>query len=389
MKGYGALAGLRVLDLTNLFAAPQIAATLADFGADVVKIEPPEGDPIRRIGIARDGASPQWALVARNKRAITLDLDADADRRTFGALVEKADVLVENLTTNLLDRWECRHEALAARNPRLVVTSISCYGRTGPYADRAGAGTLAEAFAGFAHLNGESDGPPMVPSLPLGDTLSGMSGVIGTMMALYARDRPGGTGRGQHVDATMIEPILQLLALPLATWDGTGVGPRRMGSRVAGGVPRNVYRAADGDYLALSGTTDAQVARILALIGRDTEADRARFGSSDARLAVADDLDGLVADWIAARTREDALEAFHEIRVPVAPVNDLAALLDDPHVRARASVSTLDDPAMGAIQLVAPTPALSETPGLLRHTGPALGADNASVLADWLGDAGD
>jgi len=389
MKGYGALASLRVLDLTNLFAAPQIAATLADFGADVVKIEPPEGDPIRRIGIARDGASPQWALVARNKRAITLDLDAEADRRTFGALVERADVLVENLTTNLLDRWECRHEALEARNPRLVVTSISCYGRTGPYADRAGAGTLAEAFAGFAHLNGEADGPPMVPSLPLGDTLSGMSGVIGTMMALYARDRPGGTGRGQHVDATMIEPILQLLALPLATWDGTGVGPRRMGSRVAGGVPRNVYRAADGDYLALSGTTDAQVGRILALIGRDTQADRARFGSSDARLAVADDLDGLVADWIAARPREDALEAFHEIRVPVAPVNDLAALLDDPHVRARASVSTLDDPAMGAIQLVAPTPALSETPGLLRHTGPALGADNASVLADWLGDAGD
>ena len=389
MQAYGALAGLRVLDLTNLFAAPQIAATLADFGADVVKIEPPEGDPIRRIGIARDGASPQWALVARNKRAITLDLDAEADRRTFGALVERADVLVENLTTNLLDRWECRHEALEARNPRLVVTSISCYGRTGPYADRAGAGTLAEAFAGFAHLNGEADGPPMVPSLPLGDTLSGMSGVIGTMMALYARDRPGGTGRGQHVDATMIEPILQLLALPLATWDGTGVGPRRMGSRVAGGVPRNVYRAADGDYLALSGTTDAQVGRILALIGRDTQADRARFGSSDARLAVADDLDGLVADWIAARPREDALEAFHEIRVPVAPVNDLAALLDDPHVRARASVSTLDDPAMGAIQLVAPTPALSETPGLLRHTGPALGADNASVLADWLGDAGD
>jgi len=389
MQAYGALAGLRVLDLTNLFAAPQIAATLADFGADVVKIEPPEGDPIRRIGIARDGASPQWALVARNKRAITLDLDAEADRRTFGALVERADVLVENLTTNLLDRWECRHEALEARNPRLVVTSISCYGRTGPYADRAGAGTLAEAFAGFAHLNGEADGPPMVPSLPLGDTLSGMSGVIGTMMALYARDRPGGTGRGQHVDATMIEPILQLLALPLATWDGTGVGPRRMGSRVAGGVPRNVYRAADGDYLALSGTTDAQVGRILALIGRDTQADRARFGSSDARLAVADDLDGLVADWIAARPREDALEAFHEIRVPVAPVNDLAALLDDPHVRARASVSTLDDPAMGAIQLVAPTPALSETPGLLRHTGPALGADNASVLADWLGDDAD
>ncbi len=384
MQAHGALAGIRVLDLTNLFAAPQIAATLADFGADVVKIEPPEGDPIRRIGVSRDGASPQWALVARNKRAITLDLDDDADRRTFGALVEKADVLVENLTTKLLDRWDCRYEALAARNPRLVVTSISCYGRTGPYADRAGAGTLAEAFAGFAHLNGEADGPPMVPSLPLGDTLSGLSGVIGTMMALYARDRPGGIGRGQHVDVTMIEPILQLLALPLAAWDGSGPGPRRMGSRVAGGVPRNLYRASDGDYLALSGTTDAQAARILALIGRDSDDDRARFGTSDARLAAADELDGLVAEWIAARPRNEVLEAFHGIRIPVAPVNDLGAVLDDPHVRARASVSTLEDPVMGGIRVVAPTPRLSGTPGIVRHTGPALGRHTAEVLHEWL-----
>ncbi len=381
-----ALAGLRVLDLTNLLAAPQIAATLADFGADVVKIEPPEGDPLRRIGVQRGGASPQWALVSRNKRAITLDLDRAEARRVFGELVARADVLIENLPAKLLARWGCEPATLHARNPRLVVVSVSCYGRTGPYADRAGAGTLAEAFAGFAHLNGEADGPPMVPSLPLGDTLSGFSGVIGTMMALYARDRrDAGSGRGQHVDVSMVEPILQLLALPLASWDGRGSGPKRMGSRVAGGVPRNLYRAADGDWMALSGTTDAQVGRILKLIGRDDEQGRARFGTSAARLAAADELDGLVARFIAGLSRDAALEAFHAIRIPVAPVNDLAALLDDPHLRERASVTTLEDPVIGKVKLVTPAPRLSTTPGRHRHTGPALGEHTREILADWLG----
>lgn len=381
-----ALEGLKVLDLTNLLAAPQIAAMLADFGADVVKIEPREGDPLRRIGVQRKGASPQWALVSRNKRAMTLDLDHADGRALFGDLVDRADVLIENLPGKLLARWGCDFDALHARNPRLVVVSVSCYGRTGPYADRAGAGTLAEAFAGFAHMNGEAEGPPMVPSIPLGDTLSGFSGVIGTMMALYARDRTaGGSGLGQHVDVSMIEPILQLLALPLANYDGQGRGPKRMGSRVAGGVPRNLYRAADGDWLALSGTTDAQVGRILGVIGRDDEDGRARFGTSVARLEAADELDGLVATWIAGRSRDEALAAFHAIRIPVAPVNDLAALLEDPHVRARASVVTLADEAIGDVQLVTPAPRLSETPGRHLHTGPGLGAHNREVLRDWLG----
>ena len=228
MSPSAALAGLRVLDLTNLFAAPQVAATLADFGADVVKIEPRNGDPLRQIGSSRNGGSPAWALVARNKRAITLDLDHAAGMRVFEGLVEQADVLIENLTAKLLERWQCDFASLLRRNPKLVVVSISCYGRSGPNADRAGAGTLAEAFAGFAHMNGASDGPPTVPSLPLGDTLVGMSGVIGTMMALYSRDRAGaGSGAGQHVDVSMIEPVLQLLALPLANHVEGETPPRR------------------------------------------------------------------------------------------------------------------------------------------------------------------
>ena len=385
MPQSSALAGLRVLDLTNLFAAPQIAATLADFGADVVKIEPRDGDPIRRIGLQKNGASPQWALVARNKRAITLDLNHEEGQAIFARLVAEADVLIENLPAKLAKRWGADYATLSTRNPKLIVVSVSCYGKSGPYEDRAGAGTLAEAFAGFAHMNGFADGPPMVPSLPLGDTLVGLSGVIGTMMALYGRDRAkGGSDQGQHVDVSMIDPILQLLALPLVNYDSVEAPPKRNGSRVAGGVPRNVYRAADGDYLALSGTTDAQVGRILELIGRNGAPDLDRFASSPARLANGDALDGIVAAWISKRSREEALSAFHGIRIPVAPVNDLAAILDDPHVRARASVTAIEDANLGSLNLVSPVPHLSGSPGQHRHTGPALGQDNASVLNDWL-----
>ena len=174
-----ALAGLRVLDLTTLLAAPQIAAMLGDFGADVVKIEPLGGDPLRQIGVRRGTGSPAWAWVSRNKRAITLDLDHADGRRVFQRLAAEADVLVENLTPALRERWECGYDTLSRANPRLVVVSVSCFGQTGPLAAEPGAGALAEAFAGFAHMNGEADGPPLLPSLPLGDAMTGFSGVIG------------------------------------------------------------------------------------------------------------------------------------------------------------------------------------------------------------------
>ena len=380
-----ALEGLRVLDLTTLLAAPQIAAMLGDFGADVVKLEPLAGDPLRQIGVRRGEGSPAWAWVSRNKRAMTLDLDHADGQHIFQRLVLEADVLVENLTPALRERWQCSYETLSARNPRLVVVSVSCFGQTGPLAAEPGAGALAEAFAGFAHMNGESDGPPILPSLPLGDAMTGFSGVIGTLLACYWRDRrDSGSGRGQHVDISLYEPILQLLGLPIATYSGEGQGPRRSGSRVEGGVPRNLYCCRDGRFLALSGTTDAQVARVLGVIGRDRPADHARYGKSAARLAVADELDDLVASWIAGRDRDTVLAAFRAERVPVAPVHDLAELTRDPHVLARESLTTFQDVTVGQVSLVSPTPKLSASPGQHSHPGPALSAHTDEVLRDWL-----
>ena len=382
VDGDGALDGLRVLDLSTLFAAPQIAAMLGDFGADVVKVEPPQGDPLRAIGVQRDGRSLIWALAARNKRSITLDLDDAAGLDLLHRLVEKADVLVENFPSSTLERWHCTYDELAATNPRLIMVSVSCYGATGPYRDRPGAGTLAEAFGGLTNMIGEPDGPPMLPSVALGDTVTAMSGVIGALVACYHRDARN--GRGQRVDVSMYEPILHVLAGTIVAYDPSGESPRRTGSRVRGGVPRNVYRTRDGHWMAVSGTTDAQVARLLPLIGRDTPDDRARFGRSPARLAAADELDGLVAAWIEARDRDDVIETFLDARIPAAPVNDLPALLDDPHVSSRVSVVRIDTDELGPLTMPAPTPRLDATPGRVRTPGPELGAHTNEVVHEWL-----
>ncbi len=264
-----ALDGLRVLDLSTLFSAPQISALLGDWGADVVKVELPAGDPQRRIGVQRDGHSLMWSMVGRNKRTVTLDLEQEAGREIFGQLVDRADVLVENWPAATLERWGATWEQLSARNPRLVVASVSGYGRSGPYAGRAGAGSLAEAFAGLTHLTGEADGPPLLTSLPLGDILTGVFGALGVIIACYHRDARG--GRGQHVDVSMVESVLPLLSGALAAWDLAEPTPRRNGSRIEGGVPRNVYLTGDGRYVVVSATTDPQVARFLRLIGREDD----------------------------------------------------------------------------------------------------------------------
>ncbi|MCU1461235.1 MAG: Acyl-CoA transferase [Acidimicrobiales bacterium] len=365
-----------MLDLANLASAPQVPAILGDFGADVVKVEPPGGDPLRGMGQQRDGQSLVFAFVNRNKRGITLDLATDDGQDEFRRLVAVADVVVENAPARVQRAWRCTWDDLHPLNPGLILASVSCYGQDGPYADRPGAGTLAEAFAGLTHMTGDADGPPMLPSVPLGDLLTGTVGALGVLAALHHRHR---TGEGQHVDVSMYEPVLQLLGVTIASWHPGDPPPHRHGSRVPGGVPRNVYRTGDGQWIVVSGTTDAQVGRLLGILGLDTDDGRARFGASPARLRVADELDSLVARWIADRDRDDVLATLLDARIPAAPVHDLAALLGDPQVQARGDVVTVD-----GVPMVAPAPRLGRTPGAITSSGPGLGAHNDEVRRDWL-----
>lgn len=358
----GPLRGLRVLEVATLYAAPQIGAMLGDLGADVVKVEPPDGDPMRSMGVVRDGVSRNWAWVGRHKRSIVLDLTADDGQGTFQELVGGADVLIENLDERTRERWHCDFATLAGINPRIVVVTVTGFGLTGPYAGRPGAGTLAEAFAGFTHMIGERDGPPMLPSVAVGDTLTAFIGVIGALAACWGRDA-GTTGQGRHLDVTMYDPILQLMGATISTYDAAAGGepPGRFGSRVHGGVPRNVYRTRDDRWVAVSGTTDAQVGRLLPLIGLDTDEARERYGSARARIAVADELDGLVAAWIATQDRTDVLDAFIGARIPIAPVNDVRDILADPHLEARGDLDRLQS-----------------------GVAPGLGEHRDEILHDWL-----
>jgi crotonobetainyl-CoA:carnitine CoA-transferase CaiB-like acyl-CoA transferase len=368
----GPLHGLRVLDMASLFAAPQVAAVLGDFGADVVKLEPPGGDALRHIGLQRDGQSLMWALANRNKRALTLDTDLAEGRAVFGRLVAGADVLVENFTSERAAAQHCTFDELHALNPRLVVVSVTCFGRTGPYAARPGNGTLAESFAGLTHMTGPPQGAPVLASVPLGDLLTGIVGALGAVLACYHRDV--NRGEGQHVDVSMFEPVLQLLASAAVGWVPGTPAPMRSGSRVSGGSVRNVYRTGDERWVVVSATTAPQLARLLGLMDAPP--------GDDADPAA---LDGAVAEWVGTQRRDDLLSALDGARIPAAPVNDLGSIWDDPHVRARESLVSLPGAGGDPLVFVAPAPRLGTTPGAVTAPGPALGAHSAEVYREWLG----
>jgi formyl-CoA transferase len=348
-----ALAGLRVIDMASLYAAPFAATIMADFGADVLKIEPPGGDPFRE--------SRMWPLVARGKRCLELDLRAAEGIETLKALAAEADVVVENYPAALLRKRGIGWETLSAINPRLVMLSVSCFGADGPYADRPGSGTIGEGFGGLTWLTGEGDGPPMLPSVALGDAVGAMSAVIGVLSALYWRER---SGQGQQVDTSLYEPILQIVAHAAQRWS-PGDPPMRCGSKLPG-VLRNVYATGDGHFVALSASTARHHADLVALAG-------GAEGDDDAR----------VAAWMAGRSRQEVIDALVARRIPIAPVNDLDALLADPHVRARDSLRHVRSERLGDLALAAPSPRLSHTPAQIGEIDPPLGTDADAALARW------
>jgi crotonobetainyl-CoA:carnitine CoA-transferase CaiB-like acyl-CoA transferase len=376
-----ALADLTVLDLAPLAAAPQIAAFFGDFGARVVKVEPPRGDPLRHL-VDAAGAAVQWKLVNRNKQCVTLDVARPEGRTVLERMLGRTDVLVSAWPAERLAAWGLDATALCARHPRLVAVNLTTFGVRGPWRDRVGSGTLAEAASGLAHLTGPADRPPTLAPVGLGDWLGILQGIVAALLGLYERDH-GGTAAA--FDVAMCDPIVGLLGQRLTQTARSGVDPGRHGNRFPTMAPRDTYRTADGRWVALTAGTDDMVRRLFAAMGHPTLADDPRFATNLARLAHADALDAVIAEWVGSRTCDDVVAACVAARVSLAAVDDLPVVLRNPHFRARGTLVDVDDPDVGAVTTSAPLPLRPEAPGIVRHLGRALGADNVAVYRDWLG----
>jgi crotonobetainyl-CoA:carnitine CoA-transferase CaiB-like acyl-CoA transferase len=380
------LEGVRVVEAATLFAAPLAAMLLADFGAEVVKIEhPSRPDPARGHGAGKDGVGLWFKTLSRNKRLIALNLATRGGREVFLRLVERSDVVIENFRPGTLERWGLGPDELLAANPRVVVARVSGFGQTGPYASRPGFGTLAEAMSGFAALNGEPDDPPLLPPLALADGVTAFATAFAVLAALRARES---TGRGQVVDLSLVEPLMLLLGPQLAQADLLGSLQPRTGNRSSHNAPRNLYRTADGKWVAVSASATSIAERVLRLVGRADLTEREWFATGSGRAEHVDEIDAAVASWIEARSREDVIAAFEEAEAAVGPVYDALEILDDPQLAALGAIADVPDEDLGRVLMSNVVARLSDTPGEIRWAGRAHGADTAAVLAE-LGVGGD
>lgn len=377
------LHGLRVLDLATLFAGPLAATMLGDFGAEVIKVEhPTRPDPSRGHGPAKDGVGLWWKILGRNKRTITLDLATPPGRDLLLRLAADADVVVENFRPGTLEKWGLGWAELSAVNPRLVLARVTGFGQFGPYSHRPGFGTLAEAMSGFAAMTGEPDGPPTLPPFGLADSIAALATAYAVMTALNGRAT---TGRGQVVDLAIIEPILTVLGPQPLWYDQLGYVQPRTGNRSRNNAPRNTYRTACGSWLAVSTSAQSIAERVMRLVGRQELVDEPWFATGSGRAEHADVLDEAVGAWIARHSREDAMAAFEKAEAAIAPVYDIADVMDDPQYRALDSVVEVPDPELGPIRMQNVLFRLSETPGAIRWAGRPHGADTEAVLTEMLG----
>ncbi|GGT79003.1 CaiB/BaiF CoA transferase family protein [Actinomadura citrea] len=375
-----ALSGVRVLDTATLFAGPLAATLLGDFGAEVIKIEHPAGDPVRSHGAQRDGVGLWWKMLGRNKKAMTLYLGSPEGQELFRRLAADADVVIENFRPGTLERWGIGPDELRRINPRLVLARVTGFGQTGPYARRPGFGTLAEAMSGFAAITGEPDGPPTLPPFGLADGIAALTTAFAVMTALRAREA---TGEGQVVDLAIIEPILTLLGPQIITYDQLGELQARTGNRSHNNAPRNTYRTRDGGWVAISTSAQSIAERVMRLVGRPELIDEPWFATGAQRARHADVLDEAVGSWIAGRDRDEVVKAFEEAQAAVAPVYTAADVMADPQFEALGTIASVPDDELGPVRMQNVLFRLSGTPGRITSAGPPLGAHTAEILARY------
>ena len=365
----GALDGLRVVDVSTVIAGPNCARYLADFGADVIKVERPGGDSLRQMAWRdpNDGEGIWWKLANRNKRAVVLDLKLAADRDVLLGLLDDAHVLVENFRPGTLERLGLGPDELHRRAPTLVITRVTGFGQTGPYAGRPGFATIAEAMSGFAAINGEPDGQPLLPPIALTDEVTALAAAFATMVAVHA-------GRGQVVDVNLLETMFHLMGPLPGLFGLTGEQQPRLGSGLPYSVPRGTYRCSDGRWVGISTSSDTVARRVMTLLGVGSDE---RFTTFAGRAAHRDELEALMSDWCLVRTSDDVISAMNEVHAAVGMVMDMADIAADPHYAAREAITVADGTPMQ--HMIA---RLSATPGRVRWAGRPLDADGESVRRD-------
>lgn len=378
------LGDLRVLDASTILAGPLCCQILGDFGADVIKIEHPVyGDSMRGHGGQKDGVSLWWKEISRNKRTLGLNLGTLEGAEVFLRLAADSDVVVENFRPGTLERWGIGPDRLHEVNPGLILVRLTGFGQVGPYSDRPGFGTLAEAMSGFAYLTGAHDGPPTLPAFGLADSICGIAASSAVMMALRHREVNG--GMGQVIDLSILEPIMTAVGPGPTVYDQLGIVEERHGNRSTNNAPRNTYRTRDSHWVAVSSSAQSVAERIMTLVGHPELLDEPWFSSGRGRADHADLIDGYVADWIGQRDRSEVLAEFERVGGAVAPIYSAKDIVDDPHIRETKMLVEVDDPDLGPVLMHNVMWRMSETPGSIRFTGRPLGADTDEILIDELG----
>lgn len=380
----GPLAGLRVIDAGNMIAGPLAATQMADFGADVIKLElPGSGDSMRHWTPMKEGLSLWWKVIARNKRLITLTLSHPRGQELFRQLIREADVLIENYRPGTFERWGLGYEELARINPRLVMVRVSGFGQTGPYARRGGYGTIAEAFSGIPSFTGAPDRPPTLPGFPMADSVASTFAAMAAMFAVYNRDH--GNGQGQEIDVSLYEPLFRLVESQVIGFDQLGIVKQRLGNRLAEDSPRNTYQTLDGRWVGISASSQRTFERLAQALGMPELITDPRFVDNASRCEHDKALDEIIAGWFRERDCAAVMALFEEAEVVAGPVLDISDIVRDPHYQARQNIVSVPDDDFGQVRMQGVVPRFLDTPGEVRHAGRALGADNREIYQGLLG----
>lgn len=374
------LKNIKVLEAASIIAGPKIGMHLADFGAEVIKVEHPKyGDSIRNLGHHKDGCSLEWKHINRNKKPITLNLSKEKGKDIFLKLIKDSDILIENFRPGTMEKWGLGWEVVSKINPKLIMIRVSGFGQDGPYNARPGFGTLAEAMSGFASINGYSDRGPLLPSFALADQVTALVGAYSAMVAYYHQKT---TGEGQYIDLSIYESLMAILGNQVMDYDQLGIIQKRMGNRMAFSVPRNLYETKDEKWIAMSGSAQSIVERLFIAMERKELIEDPRFKDNTSRQKYADELDEIIGDWMGNKTQKEVLDHLIKHEVAVAPVYGIDDLFNDEHVQSRENIVSVKDDDLGKVKMQNIVPKLSLTPGEIRHTGLDKGEYNDQIYAE-------